>query len=316
MQAIPFLVLGDVMIDNYYHGSVQRISPEAPVPVVKVNAVKKYPGGAGNVVSNLAGLGAQLSLIAGIGDDEDGRWLAHHYKEKSLNFLPLIWDKPTIIKSRILGGRQQILRFDREEAGDLTAQEEDQLLGRLQDFDSHGIQGIVLSDYNKGFCTPKICQWVIKMAQEKQIPVFVDPKGNTWDKYTGAFLVTPNLSELSLVYGETVPNQNQAVVEAGQFLLQKYQLNNLLITRSEMGMTLIQKDSVNHFPTEAQEVYDVSGAGDTVIATVSYLLASGMDPEEAVRLANQAAGIAVAHSGTWSIDALTLSRLMHQNFPW
>lgn len=314
MQTVQILVLGDVMIDSYYHGKVSRISPEAPVPVVNVSSVKQYPGGAGNVVSNLSGLGASTHLIAMVGRDDAGRWLGSYYKENKVNFTPLEGDKPTIQKSRVLGGRQQMLRFDTEDTTPISADEEEQVLALAASLDLSKISGIVISDYNKGFCTPGLCRGVLALAEKKGIPVFVDPKGNDWQKYEGAAMVTPNLNELSAVYGEKIENSDDAVVAAATEIRKRFRLNSLLVTRSEMGMTLVSDDGVKHFPTVAREVYDVSGAGDTVMATASYLLASGAAPEEAVKLANQAAGIAVGHSGTWVIDRPTFDSMIHRHF--
>jgi D-beta-D-heptose 7-phosphate kinase/D-beta-D-heptose 1-phosphate adenosyltransferase len=302
------------MIDSYYHGSVKRISPEAPVPVVHVKEIKQYPGGAGNVVSNLSGFGSETSLFAGIGKDDGGRWLVSHYAEHNVKFTPLEWGKPTILKSRILGGRQQMIRFDLEESGPLSPEDESKALTLLDTLDFSRFKGVVISDYNKGFCSYKICRRTIELAKGAQIPVFVDPKGTDWGKYEGAHLVTPNLSELSDVLGEPVVNKDDDVVEGASLLLKKYNLDHILVTRSEMGMTLISPDGFEHIPTEAREVYDVSGAGDTVIATVSYLLSAGWNIRESVKLANQAAGIAVAHSGTWAMDPMTFAGLIHQNF--
>ena len=314
MQTIQILVFGDVMIDCYYHGKVNRISPEAPVPVVHVSSVKQYPGGAGNVVSNLSGLGAETHLIAGIGRDDGGRWLQGYYKENSVDFLPLEGDKPTIQKSRVLGGRQQMLRFDTEDTSPLKPEEEDLVLSMAGSLDLSRIKGIVISDYNKGFCTPGLCRRILSLAAEHGIPVFVDPKGSDWQKYEGAAMVTPNLNELSAVLGQKVENRDEDVVAAASEIRKRYSLKSLLVTRSEMGMTLVTEKGVRHFPTVAREVYDVSGAGDTVMATASFLLASGAEPEEAVKLANRAAGIAVGHSGTWVIDKPTFDTLIHRHF--
>jgi len=308
------LVIGDAMIDSYYHGSVKRISPEAPVPVVHVKEVRQYPGGAGNVVSNLTGLGTETSLIAGIGEDDGGRWITSHYKDNNVRFLPVKWEKPTILKSRILGGRQQMIRFDTEDPSPLSGSDEEKTLALLDSMDFKTLQGIVISDYSKGFCSLKICRKTIDLAVKAGIPVFVDPKGSDWEKYRGSHMVTPNLRELSDAAGEQIDNADEAVLKAATCLREQYDLDHILVTRSEMGMTLVSADGFEHIPTEAREVYDVSGAGDTVIATVSHLISSGRSVRESVKLANQAAGIAVAHSGTWAIDKLTFAALLHQNF--
>ena len=314
MQTIQMLVLGDVMIDSYYHGSVSRISPEAPVPVVKINAVKRYPGGAGNVVSNLAGLRVAPRLIAGVGADENGLWLKNHYKEKKVAFSALEWEKPTILKSRILGGRQQMLRFDTEDTSPLSPADEERTLTLLDGLDMTGLKGAVISDYDKGFCTPPVCLRLLELCAKEGIPVFVDPKGKNWNKYRGAFMITPNLSELAVVCDRVIANTDEEVLKAAMEVRSRFNIQHLLVTRSEMGMTLVSEDGCHHIPTEAREVYDVSGAGDTVIATVSRLISGGMETADAVRFANQAAGIAVAHSGTWCIDEPTFAALLHQSY--
>ncbi len=291
-------VVGDVMLDRYWHGDAGRISPEAPVPVVKVTLDEVRPGGAANVALNLSALGASVALSGLVGKDSDGdvlqQTLANHGVESRL--LPVA--ERTITKLRVLSQAHQMIRLDFEHG--FQPEHARQLVDNA---DLSGCQALVLSDYAKGSLDP--AAW-IKKAQSESIPVIVDPKGHDFEKYRGATVVTPNRAEFELVAGPW--SHEQALVEKAQALVSKFDWQALLITRSEQGMTLVMADgSVHHFAATAREVADVTGAGDTVVATLAAGLGGGLSLPESVALANRAAGIVVSKLGTASVSARELS---------
>ena len=287
------LVVGDVMLDRYWFGDVHRISPEAPVPVLKVSRVDERPGGAANVARNIAALGAQATLLSVVGNDEAGACLEKLLKEHAnLNAL-LHRDGTisTIIKLRAVARHQQLLRIDFE-----TPPSHEVLHAALADFRAQLplAEVVILSDYGKGGLA-HIAQ-MIEMAKEAGKPVLVDPKGDNYARYKGATLLTPNRSEFREVAGSW---QDEAELDTkAQNLRRELQLDALLITRSEDGMSLYREDGAQHEATHTREVFDVSGAGDTVIATLAVMLASGADMVDAMRVANRAAGIVVGKLGT------------------
>ncbi len=285
------LVAGDVMLDRYWFGDVQRISPEAPVPVVQVLRSDDRLGGAGNVARNIAALGARASLLGRVGIDEAGQRV--HALLADARIIDLLSDSaalPTIVKLRVLGRQQQLLRIDFEpvrmaEASPSSLSSRNALLG-------HHV--LLVSDYAKGSLADVPA--LIAEARENGLPVLVDPKGDDFTIYAGATLITPNRGELQRVVGSW---RDEADLHArAQALRQSLQMDALLLTRSEDGMSLFDSDGVRHFAAQAREVFDVSGAGDTVIAVIAALLAAGIALESAVAIANHAAGLAVSKLGT------------------
>lgn len=297
------LVVGDVMLDRYWQGGTSRISPEAPVAVVKVSNTKDSPGGAGNVALNLAALGAAASLVGLVGDDDAGRGL-----QTSLNAAGVLCDfhqvndKPTITKLRVISRHQQLIRLDFEQqfsprdATTITTR----VRGLLPEVDV-----MVLSDYKKGALHH--VQELIKIARAQEKIVLVDPKGADFSIYRGATLVKPNLHEFEAIVGPC--NSEEDLVQKGQKLLKELDLQALLITRGEHGMSLIRAgEPEHHFPARARDVFDVTGAGDTVIAVLAAALGAGTALPEAVALANIAAGLVVAKLGTAAISGPELRR--------
>jgi D-beta-D-heptose 7-phosphate kinase/D-beta-D-heptose 1-phosphate adenosyltransferase len=292
------LVIGDLMLDRYYSGSVSRISPEAPVPVVKVSRSFDTLGGAGNVASNCASLGAPVTLIGALGGDEDGRRYRRLCAQGRIRLHALPSGSPTITKTRVVGERQQIVRIDVEEEPRLAGAKALSSARKAVSRYLKTARAVVLSDYGKGFCSPELSAFVITEARKKNLPVIVDPKDRYWKKYRGAYIVTPNVKELSEIAGMPVRNEDNAIAAAAKKVRAQYGLRSLLVTRSEKGMTLVADNRVQHFPTEAREVFDVSGAGDTVVAALAVSLASRIPLREAVATANKAAGIVVGKLGT------------------
>lgn len=302
------LVLGDIMLDRYIYGDVGRISPEAPVPIVNVKKTKENLGGAANVAVNLKSFGGAIYLSGIVGNDAMGNIIYNILEDKGIVYLGLtLKDRKTTSKNRIVGKGQQIVRFDEEICNSLNAQETDMVLSRIDSLMDY-INLIVISDYAKGICTPELCSALISKANSHHIRVVVDPKGIKWKKYSGAYIVTPNWKEFTEIAGATEPEDDVEIQRKALKLLEEYQLDNILITRSERGMTLVTKDRYLSFETEAREVSDVSGAGDTVIAALAAFLAADISLEESVYWANRAAGLAVERAGTSVIGIEELIR--------
>lgn len=300
------LIVGDIMLDKYYFGNVERISPEAPVPVVNIKKEESRLGGASNVANNISSLGGQVLLCGAVGHDFFGKEIERMAKKKNISLSLIKTAHPTITKARIIGGKQQIVRLDYEERVSLSAAETEGLKQNVAE-QLANYQILVISDYGKGFITEEICHFLIKEAKKQHKTVIIDPKGKNWDKYSGASIVTPNVKELSDIVGYPVANEDREIEIAARVILQAKGLSSLLVTRSEKGMTLITETESTHLPTHSEEVFDVSGAGDTVVATLSICLAAGTDIITAMKTANVAAGIVVKKIGT---ATLTLKELI------
>ena len=296
------LVVGDVMIDRYWYGGTSRISPEAPVPVVKVEQVEDRPGGAANVALNIAALGAGALLVGATGTDSDAEGLARQLQAVGVStHFQHHEQQPTIVKLRVMSRNQQLLRMDFEEP---FATNEQALLKSVQPL-LQNARVMILSDYGKG--TLKNHQVLIALARANDVPVLADPKGKDFTIYRGATLITPNLSEFEAVVGRCADEAD--LVAKGQALITELELQGLLVTRGEQGMTLLRREqSALHLPAQAREVFDVTGAGDTVISTLAAALAAGEELPQAVALANLAASIVVGKLGTASISAPELRR--------
>lgn len=299
------LVVGDIMLDRYWHGSTQRISPEAPVPVVRIGQDEERPGGAANVALNIAALGGQVSLVGIVGNDDNATKLKKSLENMKVKCLFQECEElPTITKLRIISRNQQLIRLDFEDS--LSKVKKHQLQKLVEDkVAEHDL--LVISDYQKG--TLSDVEPLIAIAREKNIPVLVDPKGQDFTKYRGATIMTPNLSEFEGVVGAC--HDEQQLINKGHQLIKELQLDALLVTRSENGMTLL-KPNVDelHLPTEVKEVYDVTGAGDTVIATLAVAIAAEATYAQACALANIAAGIVVGKLGTSTVSEVELSRAL------
>lgn len=303
VQEVKVAVIGDMMTDRYIFGNVNRISPEAPVPVNLVTSQRHVLGGAANTAANLASLGCKVYAAGMIGEDGDGKILLDLMKDSSIDGNGLIQraNYHTTTKVRILGARQQMLRLDFEEKTDCSEKEADQIIDWLKDLIQKGVQCIVISDYGKGLITPFLSQSIIETAKKCGVPVLVDPKGSDWTKYEGAYGITPNLKELSECVGYEVLNEDESVEESGKKVREKFGLDHLFVTRSEKGITSISEKSIVHRASVAQDVFDVSGAGDTVMAVLAAATASKIDEETILELANCAAGIAVSKVGTYQV---------------
>ncbi|MGI4757221.1 MAG: bifunctional D-glycero-beta-D-manno-heptose-7-phosphate kinase/D-glycero-beta-D-manno-heptose 1-phosphate adenylyltransferase HldE [Janthinobacterium lividum] len=299
------LVVGDVMIDRYIVGDVERISPEAPVPVLRQAREYSRPGGAANVAMNLAGLGLQTTLAGFVGEDDHAAELRRLMAEARVDTSGLVGTAlPTIAKTRVVSRTQQLLRIDVESRERATEAEAESLLQAAVGAVEHA-DAIVLSDYAKGALSDELCLAVIAAARARQIPVLVDPKARDFAKYAGATTVCPNLQELSAATGVDA-HATEALLQAGRDLLAGLSMDFLTLTMSERGIHVLRRGGIDEeyrSPARAREVFDVSGAGDTVIATLAASLAGGLSVESAVELANIAAGIVVAKLGTVPVAA-------------
>ncbi|CAK7192840.1 Bifunctional protein HldE [Commensalibacter sp. Nvir] len=296
---ITILCIGDIMLDRYIYAQVQRISPEAPVPILKLTHTKEMVGGAGNVTNNILSLGGKVIIVGLVGEDSNAEKIKTLMEKQRISTHHLISSsqRPTICKSRFIAASQQVIRADEENLIALNQQEIKKILVHIDQTISLA-NAVIVSDYNKGMCHPTVIHYIIKKAKELDIPVFVDPKSKDFSLYKYATCITPNLKEAMAVI------QRPLVIEkdfeqAGQQLLKITQGQAVLITRSEKGMTLIERDKpAMTIPSRAREIYDVSGAGDTVIAALSLSYASGYSFTEAVHIANAAAGVVVGKAGT------------------
>ncbi len=299
-------VVGDVMLDRYWYGSSNRISPEAPVPVVNVDRYENRAGGAANVALNLASLGIECDLVGIVGQDEAGQTLEQLLKDKNIDPRFIVSEElPTITKLRILSRHQQLLRVDFEKGYDKVDQ--GSLLSTLRKC-MRDTKVVICSDYGKGALSS--VQTMIQECRSKNIKVLVDPKGTDFSRYSGATLLTPNMSEFEAVVGKVQDNDD--LEKKALNLIKEFSLEALLVTRSEDGMSLIVpgKDAL-HIPTYAREVYDVTGAGDTVIATLAASLASGCDLPLACAIANRAGGIVVGKLGTSTVTPRELDEVIN-----
>lgn len=300
------LIIGDVMLDRYWHGPTGRISPEAPVPVVKVEKNEERPGGAANVAMNIASLGGHAHLVGLTGIDEPAQVLSEKLTSLKVtcDFVALP-DYPTITKLRVLSRGQQLIRLDFEDKFEKTDPE--LILSRMESA-LPNVQAVILSDYAKGAL--EHVQQFIQKARAANVPVFIDPKGADFERYRGATLLTPNLSEFEHVVGKVKSDQD--LVEKGLGLIEEFDLDALLVTRSEHGMTLLRRGMEPfHLPTQAKEVYDVTGAGDTVISVLASSVAAGKPLDEACALANAAAGVVVGKLGTSTVSTIELAEAVH-----
>ena len=301
------LVIGDIILDAYEFGKVDRISQEAPVPIVAVDKKSHKPGGAANVALNLSGLGAKVDLIGVAGDDKNYDELKECFNHLDNINLHLIKDKtrPTSIKTRIIADGKQVVRFDIEHTNEI-GQKQKESLKKLFDLNISNVDGVIIEDYNKGTLTKEIISYIIKGAAEKNIPIYVDPKYDNYESYKGVRLFKPNLIEFNTI----VKNKKFGVLPDSGFQSKNYiKTEILLLTLGANGMSLYYDDNHNQIPTKARKVYDVSGAGDTVIATFAINDMCGLDPKDSSIIANFAAGRVCEEIGVFPITVNSLKEM-------
>ena len=306
------VIIGDVMLDRYQHGQIERISPEAPVPVLQEHASEAVLGGAANVAANVASLGGTTVLIGRIGDDEGGQTVRQLCADAGIVDELIAGDAvPTITKTRFVTGGQQVLRLDLERISPPLDAQLRELLARLSKH-LKDAKAVIISDYNKGLFLNGLAQNVIEAAKSAGVPVVVDPKGRDFGRYSGADVITPNRSELARVATHDLES-DQDMIDAARSQLTAHCIGAMLLTRSEDGLSFITPEKALHAPAEAREVFDVSGAGDTVVATFALALARSLKPEAAAQLANSAAGKAVAKRGTATVHLSELREMLRQS---
>ena len=293
------LVIGDLMVDHYIWGEATRLSPEAPVPVVNVKNESTTLGGAGNLTQNLVALGAKVVLAGIIGDDAAGIQLKDILHAENVVTDCIITDnnRPTTVKTRVLAGSHQLVRIDREVTDQVDIVIEDDLIEKVsKNIDAADI--VIFSDYNKGLFSPVLTQRLMKVANEKQKKVIVDPKGMNYGKYKGAYLIKPNRKELAEAAKlEKIKNIDD-LQEAAKVIFTQTQTDYLVVTLSEEGMVILSELAYKSLPVKATQVFDVTGAGDTVLAAIAYFMAVGFSVEEACEVANHAAAIVIKHVGS------------------
>ncbi len=299
MKGKKVLVVGDLMIDQYIWGDVSRVSPEAPVPVVGVKQETLRLGGAANVANNIISLGGAVEICGIAGDDQMGRWLVHEFDKKNVGArgVMLHGERPTTLKTRIIAHSQQVVRFDREVTSPVTREMEDTILGMVTSLLPE-CGAMVISDYAKGVITPTLLKQVVRAANDAGVPIAVDPKSNHFAMYRGVTVLTPNLIEAAAGAGMVI-GSIQDLEEAGRVIISNLDCPYLIITRGDQGMTLFTRgQEPQHIPALGREVYDVTGAGDTVVATLALALAAGLSMADSAGLANVAAGVVVGEVGT------------------
>ncbi len=308
------LILGDIMLDEYLFGQVNRISPEAPVPVVEVTSDRFLLGGAANVAANIKKLGDEPLLLGVVGLDEASVKLSHLLKSKLISADFLINDdsRQTTLKTRVMAGNQQIVRYDRENRHELNNETEKKVFDKFESV-MNEISAVIISDYGKGVISLSLLEKVIALCREKNIFVAVDPKETHFHNYKNVSVITPNHHEAGFAYGQRITSEKE-LLEVGNGLLEKLQARSILITRGPDGMSLFREDSEpTHIPTFAKKVFDVTGAGDTVIATFVASVCAGAELSEAAIIANAGAGITVGEVGTASVTPELLKQELYRN---
>lgn len=304
-RSLRILVLGDFMLDHFVMGRVDRISPEAPVPIVDVDREEFHLGGAGNVVMNGKSLDAQMIPLGVIGNDWAGERIRELFLEEQLSSDGLLTsERPTTLKTRILAHQQQVVRVDREQRTPISNELQSQLVNQFMEvIDS--VDGIIVSDYAKGTLTPALLAKILPEARKREKLVCLDPKTRHFSSYTPVTVITPNQAEAASLLGYPIVTQED-LMDAANRILKLIDCKALLITRGDKGMALFSNGELTLVPTKAREVYDVTGAGDTVVTTICLALAAGAKMIEAVELANAAAGIVVGKIGTATVTAAEL----------
>ncbi|MDR3092387.1 MAG: D-glycero-beta-D-manno-heptose-7-phosphate kinase [Endomicrobium sp.] len=310
------LVIGDVMIDKFIWGKVKRISPEAPVPIIEVTKETETLGGAANVANNITALGGKAFIVSAIGEDANGKSLVKMLSEKGISSDCLVYDpqRPTIIKMRIIASGQQVARVDKEVKGFFNHHTELKIVENIEKLIPK-VSAVIISDYGKGVVSSKVLKSTISLARKYKIPVTVDPKVKHFKKYRKVTAITPNEKEAIIGMSAKNIETDEDIASLGKKILKTLNSDSVLITRGEKGMTLIQSnDKIKNIPTRAKEVYDVTGAGDTVISTMTLALAAKAELANAAEIANFAAGIVVGKLGTATTNPRELEKAIRDSY--
>lgn len=314
-QSAHVLVIGDIMLDTFVYGDVSRISPEGPIPVLSAKREDQMLGGSGNVLANLRALGCHTDIISVVGNDVAGSEISQMVREfdSATEGLIIDEDRPTILKTRYLSQSQQLLRVDHENSVTIDQNIQDKIFDYASKIIGN-MQVVILSDYDKGVFAPDLIKRLIKLAKKNKIPVIVDPKGEDFSIYKGATIVTPNKKELSEATENMPVSSDQEIELAAHSLIKRSGVENVIATRSEDGMSVVSKKGLaTHLKTQALEVYDVSGAGDTVVAAIAGVIAAGGSLDDAANIANVAGGISVSKVGTAIVRADEVIKILDQD---
>ena len=297
------LVIGDVMIDKYYHGDVHKFASDAPVPVAKIFKRRSSLGAAANIANNLVLSGCKTYLAGFVGDDHNFETLSEQLTKSGINQDGLIFtESPTTTKVRIISGHQQMFRMDFEDSSPKSDEHFTKLEGYVKKRLNDAFDAVIIADYEKGVCTEYFCAAVIKAAHSHGVPVVVMPYGQRWIKYAQADYLTPNIAKINKVLLSPINGKDSEAVErAGRYIMRKFKVKNVLATRSAYGVTLVTENDAVHIPTKFQEVFDSAGAADTVAAIFSMALAGGLKPSDAAFITNVAAGVVISKSGTYAV---------------
>ncbi|MCP4482677.1 MAG: D-glycero-beta-D-manno-heptose-7-phosphate kinase [bacterium] len=314
LQSVPILVVGDLMLDRFIWGNVSRISPEAPVPVVEVTKETYMPGGAGNVACNIDSLGCSSSLIGAINDDLFGKFFLEKYHNTNVDTSGIINfdDRTTIVKTRVIAHQQQVVRVDRENKKAIPDTIINKALEAIQN-KLKTVKAVVLSDYGKGIINDKVLEFTITQANKLNIPILVDPKIGNFKKYKNITCITPNFLEAKQGMDRLKIETDQDIEKLGKDIKNTLKAKSILITRGEAGMSLFENTEISHIPTVAQEVYDVTGAGDTVISTLAVCLGNGLSIKDSAYISNIAAGIVVGKLGTATVTLAEIMDYLKEN---
>ncbi len=308
------VVIGDVMLDVYIKGAVARISPEAPIPVVEINAKdQKMPGGAANVAANITALGGQSGIIGAVGKDNAGRELMHELRLRKVGTkgLMALSDRPTTEKTRVIANTQQVVRIDREVKSVLSPKQQDQVIQKAIQA-VRNADGVIFEDYNKGLLSARVIRKIVSFARAHKKIITVDPKFHNFFEFQGVAVMKPNMKEVMEALGSEAQGESYETI--GFKVMKRLNCQSVVLTRSEQGMTLFEKGQpIRTIPTVAREVYDVSGAGDTVIATLTLALTAGANLIQAATLANYAAGIEVGKLGVATVSAEELNQRIRED---
>lgn len=306
IKPAPILVAGDVMVDEYVLGQVDRISPESPVPVLTVRDRLRRLGGAGNVAKNLVSMGGGVALFATVGGDAPGNWLKRHCEEMAVEgfWLRVTASRPTTVKTRVVAKNQQIVRIDDEQVLEIPPEMEKAVVDDIKSVVPQ-VKAVIVSDYGKGFLTRGVLKALIGSAGANKVPVLVDPKGMDYSRYRGATYITPNIREASVAAGIQI-HDRESLIRAGHVILDQAEAEGLIVTRGKEGSTLVTREDTTDFPVKPVEIIDVTGAGDTVIATLAMCLANALSIENSIAIANLAASLVVSRFGA---SAVTLKEM-------
>lgn len=308
------LVVGDIMLDKYYYGEVTRISGEAPVPITRVRSSNEKLGGGANIAYNLAVLGCKTGLSGFVGDDAHCVSMVEKLADYGIDSAGLIrTDRPTTTKVRIMSGNQQMFRLDFEQVGAMADKDAASFQQYIAERLNESLDCVVISDHDNGACTEKTCAKIIELCHNHGVPVVVDMSGHNWVNYAHADYVVANMKRVNQALLQPIENEDAKVEKAAHYLMRKYKVRNVIITRSEKGLSLVSENIIKHIPTKAQELFDVLGATDTIAAVFALALAGGLSPQEGAYLANLAAGRVVARVGTYAVTREELKGLLQES---